>query len=303
MQNKLHAFSQAAAYALVREINLTPKPGLVDRWDQGAHSDMDRQTFLKSVVALSPYFDRYIQIGYQQYEKAPQVLFAALRQAGQEAEAAMFQATKGVNTHKGINFLMAVLLGALGQYLANQPHLLDDPTLWTDHDSQKVCLACQPLTSHLADSDLMQIKKKDPATLSHGERLYLQHKITGPRGMVMSGFAPICNLALPFLRDQYQLGHPFVLVQLKTLLVLMGQIEDGNLIHRGGIQAWQAVKDQATSLLARPYSDIIDDLSHYNQILIQQRLSPGGAADLLAITIFLAMLEGIPSPYLKLLAP
>ena len=102
-----------ACQALAFEVQLAPKPGLVDPWSNGAHQDMTPQTFAASIEALRPYFKGYVQLG-QAHAGSPDQLFQALRQLGQEAEAAMLTATAGVNTHKGANFSFALLLGALG---------------------------------------------------------------------------------------------------------------------------------------------------------------------------------------------
>lgn len=298
MMNKLRYFSDLATYALTKEINLSPKPGLVDRYDSGAHADMDRRTFLQSIKALSPSFHRYLLIGYDTASQAPRQTFDQLRAQGQVAEAEMFLATQGVNTHKGINFLMAVLLGALGHYLQDRPDLLTVPHRWTPADSQAICQGAIPLTSHLDQTDWDQVHLKDPSLLTHGEKLYLAHGIKGPRGTVMDGFSSIWQDSLPFLRAQAAQDPDFTRTQLKTLLYLMSQVEDGNLIHRGGIQAWQQVKQDAGQLLRQSdQANWMMQLAHYNQTLIDRHLSPGGAADLLSITLFLASLEGIPNKH------
>jgi len=92
-----------AGAALKEEVLLTPKPGLVDCQDQGAHTDMDAALFLISIEALQPFFLQYIVQGYQSKE-APAKLFQQIREIGKAAERAMFQATNGINTHKGAQF-------------------------------------------------------------------------------------------------------------------------------------------------------------------------------------------------------
>lgn len=100
-----------AAKALTEEVRLTPKPGLVDERNNGAHSDMDLPLFLRSIDALTPYFR---QITARSLSGADA---AALQAAGLEAEAAMFRTTGGVNTHKGALYSFALLLSALGRSL------------------------------------------------------------------------------------------------------------------------------------------------------------------------------------------
>ena len=102
-----------AAKALTEEVRLTPKPGLVDERNNGAHSDMDLPLFLRSIDALTPYFRQITALSLSGADAA------ALQAAGLEAEAAMFRTTGGVNTHKGALFSFSVLLAALGRYLSD----------------------------------------------------------------------------------------------------------------------------------------------------------------------------------------
>ena len=102
-----------AAKALTEEVRLTPKPGLVDERNNGAHNDMDLPLFLRSIDALTPWFRRITARSLSGADAA------ALQAAGLEAEAAMFRATGGVNTHKGALFSFSVLLAALGRYLSD----------------------------------------------------------------------------------------------------------------------------------------------------------------------------------------
>ena len=90
---------------------LTPKPGLVDRRNTGAHDDMDLPLFRRSAAALEPYFCRFVSLGMAGASPAE------LQALGREAEHAMLTATGGVNTHKGALYSFALLLSALGRSL------------------------------------------------------------------------------------------------------------------------------------------------------------------------------------------
>lgn len=285
----LKDWANLAVQSLQEELDLTPKPGLVDRDNAGAHQDMDYSTFQASISALKPFFYEYLQIGYQYHHLAPSAIFSKLRSKGLEAEYAMFQATKGINTHKGINFLMAVLLGSCGHYLANQPHILESGLLI--ENIHAICLGTVPLTQDLEAQDLVSLHTKKIQDLSHGERLYLQYGIKGPRGMVMSGFDLIRTQALPYYQ-QLLITLPSSIAQMRLLLFLMSKVEDGNLIHRGGIHAWKQVQAEADALsLIQEDQSLIQALTRYNQELIDRHLSPGGSADLLSICFFLNALS------------
>ena len=97
--------------ALMEEVYTTPKPGLVDREDTGAHTDMNCQTFQKSTEAIAEDLAAMFVAGYS-WEAAPETLFPLLRERGKKTEEKMFAATGGVNTHKGIIFTIDILATA-----------------------------------------------------------------------------------------------------------------------------------------------------------------------------------------------
>ncbi|MEQ9809971.1 triphosphoribosyl-dephospho-CoA synthase CitG [Streptococcus jiangjianxini] len=283
--------SHAALKSLLYEVSLSPKPGLVDRFDNGAHDDMTFQTFIDSALSLAPFFESYLTIGFDTVDQSPQKAFQQLRQTGIAAEKAMFIVTKGINTHKGVNFSLAVILGATGRWLAQNKISLDEDYRFSPEDSLAICQVTTELCSEILAMDLKNLATKKH--LSYGERLYLDYGITGPRGEASAGFPTVIRKALPFLRHEMKQRGPKEEVQLKLLLYLMTFVEDGNLIHRGGIEAWQKVKKEAAQLLKQNLSgtSLNNAMSDYNSILVSRHLSPGGSADLLALTLLFAFLE------------
>ena len=106
--------AEMAENALLAEVHFTPKPGLVDEANNGAHRDMDVPLFERSAHALRPCFEEFVRLGLQGASPA------ALQQAGVRAEQAMFAATGGVNTHKGAIYSGALLLHAAGRLLSGE---------------------------------------------------------------------------------------------------------------------------------------------------------------------------------------
>ena len=145
-----------AAKALTEEVRLTPKPGLVDERNNGAHSDMDLPLFLRSIDALTPYFRQITALSLSGADAA------ALQAAGLEAEAAMFRTTGGVNTHKGALFSFSVLLAALGRYLS---------------DGGDVFAHAAALAAELT-----------PPQDTHGAAVTLRHQVGGARSEALAGF-------------------------------------------------------------------------------------------------------------------
>lgn len=287
MANSLSTIAGFAQRALLYEVALTPKPGLVDRQNSGAHQDMDYWTFLASSAALGLYFPAYLEAGYT-HQGTPAALFKKLRDIGQQAETAMFAATKGINTHKGANFSFALLLGALGVYWQQKPQLPLTPD-----DTKHIMALIQSLTKDVLQADFQNLDQKK--NLSYGERLYLEHGITGIRGEAMAGYPALQDLLAYFRTLSSTQQDTQETMLLRGLVYLMATVEDGNLLHRGGLTSWQTVQQTAQELQAKnlPETQLRQALAAYDQQLIQANLSPGGAADVLALGIFMGFLEGL----------
>ena len=158
-----------AAEALEQEVRLTPKPGLVDQRNNGAHNDMDLSLFLRSIDALTPYFCQITALSLSGADAA------ALQAAGLEAEAAMFRTTGGVNTHKGALFSFSVLLAALGRCLA---------------EGGDVFAHAAALTAELT-----------PPQNTNGSAVALRHQVGGARAEALAGF-PTARKAAALLQTQ-----------------------------------------------------------------------------------------------------
>ena len=121
---KEHAFAQSVALwcerAMLKEVELTPKPGLVDKHNSGAHDDMDIHTFYASIKAIKPFVEHFVEVGQRGVNEEALIVFERLREVGIRCEIAMFEATKGVNTHRGMIFCLALFGGALGRLYAKK---------------------------------------------------------------------------------------------------------------------------------------------------------------------------------------
>lgn len=111
---------ELAVQALIREVDQTPKPGLVDRNNRGAHRDMDRPLFCRSARSLLPYFRRAVELGLERAD-----CMERLQQAGLAAEEIMLAETGGVNTHRGAIYAFGLLLAAMGSRLARGGDVFD----------------------------------------------------------------------------------------------------------------------------------------------------------------------------------
>lgn len=247
--------------ALIKEVELTPKPGLVDKSNNGSHKDMNIDTFYKSANAIKPFIQKFIKCGN---------CFDSLRAVGLECEKEMFKATKGVNTHKGMVFSLAVICGALGSVKSVCLKSLQDEIKYICRD--------------LIENDL----KNSLHVKTHGEQFYKQTNKAGIREEAANGYPSIFEHALPFYIEHEKKYGEDIALKL-TLLLFMSMTEDSTVYARGGIEGLEFIKKEAKQLLHAKNIDSLDeDLYALDKKLIKRNLSAGGSADLLGLTWFLA---------------
>lgn len=268
-----------AAKALLYEVCTTPKPGLVDRSNNGSHRDMDLFTFLDSTAALLPYFEQAVALGRETRELPPQETFRRLRQAGAAGERAMFRATGGVNTHKGAVFTLGTVCAAAGR-------------LWTaegfSKDLDTTLTLCGEMSGQAVREDLETIRRDGAHTT--GQRLYLEQGLEGIRGELAQGLPAVAQIGLPTLRECLSAGESLEEAGRQVLLRLMAQVVDTNLIARGGLEGQRWAMEQAKVLTDNRIASR-EEIEELDRGLMERNLSPGGCADLLAITYFLEFLS------------
>lgn len=255
--------SAQALRAMLYEVSVTPKPGLVDRRNNGAHRDMDFFTFLNSAAALTPCFRRLCLLGFQSAEAEDGALFPAAQALGREAEEAMLAATGGVNTHQGLIYSLGLLCTAAGQLYA-RTLLRGEASAPSEQDLRLRAAA-------------LAVCAPPPAGHRPGA------PFTGARGEAVKGFPSVERWVLPALRQAESLEDG----GRRALAALMSQVEDTNILRRGGPAALEETARQARLALAAPPGKFLDCLAALDQELIQAGLSPGGCADLLAVGYFL----------------
>lgn len=281
--NQPHSYlSRMCEYALIAEVSTTPKPGLVDRHDSGAHTDMSYDTFIASTHAIVPYLTRMAETGFTWKHPDGCGLFRAIRPIGVEAERAMFQATGGVNTHKGMIFSMGTIAAAAGLSY----HLCGK------FCPEEILSLAGNLCREELERDFQRIDLHAPKT--HGEILYVKHGNKGIRGEAQEGFPSIRSCSLPAIRHFKKTCSDDNQVYINTLLTLMSQVDDTNVLIRTGPVQLTYEKTEAKRILGlggAATEEGMDALIQANEEFIRRNISPGGCADLLAVTIFLWHLE------------
>ncbi len=267
--------ARLALRSLYRELQLYPKPGLVSLVDNGSHSDMDAGTFMRSLFSLRHYFARITQAGVAGKE------FAVLRQLGIGAEQTMLKATAGVNTHRGAIFCLGLLCAAAG-YCHGRGMSLSAPAI-------RATLLIQwgdALTRHMQE----RAASTHCAEPSHGRLAAEKYAVSGASEEAALGFPSLFEAALPRFLSTLGAGRGYDAAAVDALFVLMASISDTNLYHRGGPAAADKVKACARAFLEMGGSAIKDwreQAISCHKVFIQDKLSPGGAADLLAATYLL----------------
>lgn len=241
-----YILAHAAASALRRELELTPKPGLVDRDNNGAHSDMDFDIMMRSIEA--------IERGLADMARVPENPV----ETGLEIERAMFEATGGVNTHKGAIFAMSLILMAVTRLQRRGEEATPEAL------SRETALCAAAIPAH--------------GEATHGSEVRRRHGVPGALENARSGYRDLFDRWLPFYRSQAE-NAPLL-----TLLKIMSEMDDTNVLHRAGSEGAEFVKLRSAQLLD-DFST--DSLKRFDSECIQRNISPGGAADMLSLTFLI----------------
>lgn len=270
---------------MLLEVTATPKPGLVDRNNAGAHKDMNFFTFMESSASQVHTFYKCTLKGLNFDGKDKKDLLKLIRPIGLEGEDKMFKATSGINTHKGLIFSLGVISAAAGlQYKETKKNM----------KVEDICHKVTEIAEGIVSRELEHLNNKDAIT--YGEKLFKNHGIKGIRGEVESGFPTVRNHSLPILRELMEGKESINDNLVQVLLHLMTVVEDVNILGRHGIEQLEYVKSVARGALA--LGGIFTEkgrekILELDKEFIQKNISPGGSADLLAVTLMLYFLENL----------
>ena len=259
--------SSLALRAILSEISLTPKPGLVDKFSNGSHTDMNYQTFLDSTTAIYPWFPELIREGIKFSDPDLTKALPILRNIGLQMESAMFEATHNVNTQKGIIFLIGLSLFACGMLFGKS-----DRFNW-DEFRDLLRGICKDLV-------IKELKNAGNGANSHGTDIYHKYGLSGARGEAESGLETVFRFGLPQLMGVDQLDDSLLI---RCFLAIASKNNDTNILYRSNpeiLGIFQKFCSQALhNFNDENYSAVIEFCKNNN-------ISPGGSADLLAVTIF-----------------
>ncbi|WP_061995356.1 triphosphoribosyl-dephospho-CoA synthase CitG [Clostridium sp. ATCC 25772] len=262
--------------AMLSEASCYPSPGLVSPISTGSHNDMDYYTFIQSCSALHKYMILFANEGFS--EKSPKEIFKAIRKVGIDAERAMFESTDGINTHKGMIFLLGVSISATAKALHDNISFSDIKNIIKD------------MTEGIVERELKNIDKNKK--LTYGEQLYVDYGIEGIRGQVEKGLPLVFDYALDILKKEKDLTLNDRLVH--VLIAIMIYLDDCNIIHRHSIEMLGISHKKAEEIIklgGMKTKEGKEKIKELEEEFLKNRVSPGGCADLLAITLFFYLVE------------
>jgi triphosphoribosyl-dephospho-CoA synthase len=262
--------AHAAVQALIAEAELTPKPALVDRRGNGAHADLSLELLVQSAQVLGATFDAVATVA------RGAAIDASLRERlgaiGRDGERTMLELTHGINTHRGAIWSLGLLVAAHASTGSREPR------------------AIARVAAQIASlPDVAGV-----AVASHGAQACEQFGVRGARGEAQAGFPHVLNCALPALRVARARGARESVARVDALLAIMSSLDDTCLLHRGGRAALHAAQTGAASVLSAGGTGEVAGMEAFATLettLLALRASPGGAADILAGTLFLDSIE------------
>ncbi len=277
----LQTICEMANKAILYEVSVTPKPGLVDFEDSGAHSDMNYFTFLNSCAAISPFWLEIGELAFNYKDDLAKAL-PEIRKIGIKAENKMLLATNGANTHRGLIFIMGLSVFA-SVYSLRKNNFIFNSSLFRK--------TLQSITKDIVENELNSLNKKNK---SHGEKTYQKFGIkgAGARYQAQMGFPIIFEKIMPFFKEQFKINthqnkNELNEILKKALLLLISNVDDSNVLYRNSKEA-ENLKIMANSTLKGKI-----DYLELCLFCKEKNISPGGSADLLALSLFLFFIQNI----------
>jgi triphosphoribosyl-dephospho-CoA synthase len=283
---KVAQLGALAVESLLDEARLSPKPGLVDSRGNGAHSDLTLALMCRSAISLEPSFVQMAQAGRLAAAPTP-ALREALGLLGRQAEATMLACTGGVNTHRGAIWALGLLVAAAA---------LQEDESGPDTAAPIAGALAARVAAHAA-AVARHADRHAPAATGHkGEQACRDFNVAGARGQAQAGFPHVMDHGLPELRRSRARGDSETASRLNALLAIMSRLDDTCVLARGGLHALRRMQAAAAKVLAIGGAATLAGrraMRELGTLAIESNVSPGGAADLLAATLFLDRFEGM----------
>lgn len=261
-----------ALKSMLLEVSASPSFGLVSPVTNGAHNDMDFFMFVESSFAIKPFLKEMAMSGFSPLSL--ENIFQKIKNIGVEAEKEMFKATNGVNTHKGMIFLLGIGIAAVGKKLYENKKNIEVKEI--------IIEMCKGVLE-----DFEEVKNKQK--LTNGEKLYLEYGMLGARGEVFKGLEIVLGKGVEKLEKLLELGVGINSTMVQILLYYISIVDDTTILHRHKMIGLRSVQREAKEIyesggyLTEKGQEKIKEME---KKYIEKKISPGGSADLLATTLF-----------------
>lgn len=238
----------------LQELDLSPKPGLVDRLDNGSHPDLSYAAMRTSAGLLAVYYDDILRC-----HKAGHPL-SSFVQVGLNAESRMYDAIK-TNGHKGYIFLSGLLLMATCECHGQVEGL-------------------RKSVSEIASRFFCQ-EASTPLRRWQG--------IGGIRTEAERGLPSVFEHGWPRYREAKAMGWTSEKAGFLLMGLLMQQVEDTTAVRRCGLTGLTRLRRDGVHLqtLLERYEDPRPLLTALNVEYQAMSLTMGGVADCLGLTLAL----------------
>ncbi|MFH5811538.1 triphosphoribosyl-dephospho-CoA synthase [Companilactobacillus sp. FL22-1] len=264
--------SKIAIKSLLYELNLQPRPWLLEPSDASSNSEQAIHQAIDKVYTLKPYFIKFVQLGEYFDGDRLSELFESLRTLGKQAENVYLPETNGVNPNQGALFSLGILLTAAGY---DQEHLQET------------------VKKMLVDLDNEQPEELEEKTdLMPGEKLYLKYGIGGVRSEAIKGFPTAFDIALPFLKSRH--NDNFERNLLDTLMDIVAETDPKVMIMPDKVEELKNMQGYAKEILRvggcnrTEGRQLLQEMNSYSN---ENKLGLGFYKDILIVTIFLYSLE------------
>jgi triphosphoribosyl-dephospho-CoA synthase len=140
-----------------------------------------------------------------------------------------------------------------------------------------------------------EIERGPIPLFSHGAGALRRYGAGGARAEAVGGFRSVYEAGWPALRQgRFMQPNDPDAAPVQACFALIASVCDTNLLHRGGADGTRYATEAAASFLSQGgvcAPDWRARAAAVHAAFIARRLSPGGCADLLAMTLFVDALE------------
>ncbi len=265
-----------ASLSMRYELFATPKPGLVDGDNSGAHDDMTFEMFMASISSISYYFPEVVDVALN-YDDELENALKYLKPIGLKMEEAMFSSTQNINTHRGMIFLLGVLIFIISYMLKNR--LV----------GKKIYDTVKELSRKVGSGVNKPFFSSSNST-THGQKVYEKYRVKGMRGEIEEGIPTVMDYGLPYLENITLTKENHSKVFINTLLSLMVHVDDTTILWRHDLDVLSWTKSYAYNCyyLGGCFTERgMNFIRKFDDDCKMKKVSPGGSADLLAATIFI----------------